>query len=96
MNIIETYLRQIEIPERMIQEKLKAFQKHNDIADEFIFWIKNNAYKENGIIVDGYSAKSIASKSYLLNGLSSFTFLIQLRENPNKAKMILQSKITIK
>lgn len=96
MEKIKSYLKSAGLPAKMIEKKINDFAKHKDIADDFIYWIENKRYKENGVKVADYSAKTIASKSTLFNGLSVFTFLIQLRENPDKAKSILNSQIHIK
>lgn len=96
MERIKNYLKSTGLPVKMIEKKINDFSKHKDIADEFIYWIENKRYKDNGVKIADYYAKTIASKSSLLDGLSVFTFLIQLRENPDKAKAMLNSKLYIK
>lgn len=96
MNRIKEYLNTIGLPSMMIEEKIALFQKHTDIAEEVIYWIENKCYKDDGINISGYSAKDIAGKSVVLDGINAFNFLIMLRENPEYAKKKLKSGLNLK
>lgn len=96
MEKINDYLKSIGLPEKMIEKKINEFAKHKDIADEFIYWIENKSYMCDGIYVEGYSAKTIGAKSILFDGLTAFTLLIQLREDPEKALKKISNNPLIK
>lgn len=83
--VIETYYKDAGIMPLLLKKKMAAFAKHPDIAAEFEYWISNKKYLD-GVSVEGYTAKSIASLSPYMDGEGSFQLLIELRENPNKAK----------
>lgn len=83
--VIETYYKDAGIMPLLLKKKMAAFAKHPDIAAEFEYWISNKKYLE-GVSVEGYTAKSIASLSPYMDGEGAFQLLIELRENPNKAK----------
>lgn len=83
--VIETYYKDAGIMPLLLKKKMAAFTKHPDIAAEFEYWISNKKYLE-GVSVEGYTAKSIAPLSPYMDGEGAFQLLIELRENPNKAK----------
>ena len=64
---------------------MELFAKHKDIKQEFESWLETRRYKSNGVFVEGYSAKELAQISIFLDGEAAFVFLIELRENPDKA-----------
>ena len=69
----------------LLKKKMAAFDKHQDIASEFEYWLNNKQYCD-GVSVEGYTARSIAELSPYIDGEGAFQLLIELRENPNKAK----------
>lgn len=76
-----------KLPKVLVNQKIKTFEKHPDIAAEFENWIAGKGYKDTGaVIVEGYSAKKLAEVSEYLNGDGAFIMLIELRENPEGAK----------
>ena len=85
MKAIRDYYVQANLPEMVLKSKISMFEKHSDIAAEFAEWIDTGVYKNNGITVQGYTAKSLSEISPLLDGEGAFSFLIQLRENPSRA-----------
>ena len=71
------------VAERMMSK----FEKHPDIAKEFVLWIQTKEYKdEDPIVVEGYSARDIVNLAPFLDGAGVFNFLISLREQPERAK----------
>ena len=63
------------------------FEKKPDIAKEFEIWIKDNKYVSEGAVeVEGYTARKLAEISEYLNGEGAFLLLIELRDNPQRAK----------
>ena len=84
--IIETFYTENNIPAFLLKQKMNAFEKHKDIASEFEYWIEHKSYMANGCIIEGYSASQLAAITEYLDGESAFLLLIELRENPQKAK----------
>ena len=78
-----------------IEDKLYKLKKHSDIAAEFEYWIQNKQYR-NDVSVEGYTVTDVASMSHYLNGEGAFMFLIELRENPEKAKQKMRNGFKIR
>ncbi len=93
---IKNYLISAGLDEDFAERKITQYSKHLDIADEFSSWIKNGQYIENGIQVEGYTAKQLSELSEYLVGEGSFSMLIMLREKPEKAKKKIQEGFRIK
>jgi hypothetical protein len=83
--IIEQYYKSANIMPLLLKKKMAAFEKHPDIASEFEYWINNKQYCD-GVSIEGYTAKNIAGMSPYMDGEGAFMLLIELRENPGKAK----------
>ncbi len=83
--IIREYYSKTKLDKRLVNRKLELLAKHNDIMQEFEYWLQKRQYKANGVVVEGYSANDLAQLSVFLDGEGAFTFLIELRENPEKA-----------
>ncbi len=74
------------LPKPIIEQKIAAFSRNGDIADEFEQWISDRTYKsQDAVTVEGYTAKKLSELSEYLNGDGAFILLIELRENPDKA-----------
>lgn len=84
--IIENYYRKTKLEDFQIKSKMDLLDKHNDIKAELEYWIQNQCYKQDGIVVEGFSAESLAKESKLLDGEGAFIMLIKLRERPEVAK----------
>lgn len=85
-DIIKRFYEENNIPKPILEQKLKDFDKHKDIAEEFEIWIKERAYREDtAVTVEGYTAKQLADLSKYLDGDGAFMLLIELRENPRRA-----------
>ena len=70
----------------IVEQKVAAFQRHGDIAEEFEQWITDRTYKAEGAVtVEGYTAKKLSELLEYLDGDGAFVLLIELRENPDKA-----------
>lgn len=82
---IVEYYSQAPIVPYLLKQKMDMLQRNSDICDEFEYWILNNDYKPNGLVINGYSAKTLATMSGFLDGEGVFMLLIELRENPDKA-----------
>lgn len=96
MEQIKEYLISADLDEEFVERKLSQYLKHVDIADEFVNWIVSGQYKEDGIKVEGYTAKKLSELSEYLVGEGSFAMLIMLREKPERAKKKIQEGFRIK
>lgn len=93
--IIEEYYKDANILPLLLKKKMAAFAKYPDIAAEFEHWISNQKYID-GVRIEGYTAKSIAALSPLMDGEGAFQLLIELRENPSKAKKRINAGFKLK
>ena len=93
--VIEQYYKDAHIMPLLLKKKMAAFEKHPDIAGEFEYWIANNQYCE-GVCVEGYTAKAIAELSPFMDGEGAFMLLIELSENPDKAKQRIAAGYKLK
>lgn len=93
--VIEQYYKDAHIMPLLLKKKMAAFEKHPDIAGEFEYWIANNQYCE-GVCVEGYTAKAIAELSPFMDGEGAFMLLIELSENPDKAKQRIAAGFKLK
>ena len=96
-SIIENYYNEIGLIPVLIQKNMEKINRNPDIAEEFEYWIENKKYKTDSCIeVEGYTAESISKLSKYLVGESSFMVLIELREEPEKAKKRIEKGFKVK
>lgn len=96
-DVIKKFYEDNKIPKPVLDKKLKSFEKHKDISAEFELWIKEGKYRHDGAIeVEGYTAQKLSELSEYLNGEGAFIMLIELRENPKKARERIASGFKIK
>lgn len=93
--IIEQYYKDAHVMPLLLKKKMAALEKHSDIAGEFEYWIVNKQYYE-GVCVEGYTAKAIAELSPFMDGEGAFMLLIELSENPDRAKRRIASGFKLK
>ena len=94
--IIRKYYSTVDITSGLVESKIKKFKQNPDIMEEFAYWIDNKKYKENGISVEGYTAKQLAALSRFLDGEGAFMLLIELRSNPIRAKKRIEEGFVMK
>lgn len=94
-SIIRDYYENVGVKPFLIDEKMDKLKKYSDIEAEFEYWIQNKQYK-NDVSVEGYTASDITNMSHFLNGEGAFMLLIELRENPEKAKQKIRNGFKIK
>ena len=95
--IIEEYYNELGFNPVLIAKNIEIFERNPDIAKEFEYWIKQKKYIKDGCVeVEGYTAESISQMSKVMVGDSSFLLLIELRENPIKAKNRIDRGFKIK
>ena len=97
---IITYLINIaKLTEKRALASYEKLNQHEDILNEFANCINEEQfnYCDNGIIVEGYSAKSLKEKvGNKLSDLGVYNYLIYLRENPDEAKQNLDAGLLVK
>ena len=93
--VIREYYEEAGVQPFLFEEKIQKLNNNSDILQEFEDWIQNHKYVD-GIKVEGYSASEIASLSPYLEGEGTFMLLIELRENPEKAKKRIENGFKIK
>ena len=85
-DIIRQFYEKNNLLKPIVEQKVAAFSRHSDIAEEFEQWITNRTYKAEGAVtVEGYTAKKLSELSEYLDGDGAFVLLIELREQPEKA-----------
>ena len=86
--VVEEFYRSNGIPEVLFSRKDMLFSKNPDIEREFVYWIENHEYlTENPIEIEGYTAEKLSQLRSNLDGEGVFLMLVELRENPEKAKL---------
>ena len=89
---IREYYKQTHTLQNLVEQKIIKFEKHPDIMQEFEQWILNKQYKiEGAVSVLGYTAKELAEISTYLKGEGAFILLMELSDNPVKAKKRISS-----
>lgn len=89
---IESYYKHAGVASFLLKGKLQRLSSHPDILAEFAEWIDTQAYREeNCVVVEGYTAKSIAAMSKYMDGEGAFMLLIELREAPQRAHRRIKS-----
>ena len=88
MDTIRKYLIEEKRMSDIIAERTISKLKRNpDIASELMFWITNRTYDMDApVIIEGYTAADIFKLAPFMDGIGVFTFLISLREQPERAK----------
>ena len=82
---IREYYRNTKLAKHLVERKLELFAQHEDVMKEFEYWLETRQYKLDGVVIEGYSAKTLAEGSVFLDGEAAFVYLIELCENPEKA-----------
>lgn len=86
-NIIKEYYEKAHTMPSLIEQKMMKFKKHSDIMAEFEYWIENKTYTTSNVVdVLGYTAQKLSEMSPYLRGEGAFLLLMELRDNPEKAK----------
>lgn len=86
LEIVENYYRNIDGASVFMPEKLAKLRRNPDIMEEFAYWIQTRNYREQGVLAEGYTAKRLAGMLKYLDGEGAFMLLIELRENPSRAR----------
>ena len=68
--------------ERAANRNAANLSKHADIKAEFETWTETSKFPDDGVSVEGYSAKQISELAPFMNGVGVYNFLVTLRDNP--------------
>lgn len=80
-------------PEVVAPLMLKKISKYEDIRKDFESWLKERKYRKSGAVeVEGWTAEKVAKEVPDLDGIGAFNFLVTLRDEPEKAKEIVENK----
>lgn len=86
-NIIKDYYEKAHTMPALVEQKIERFNKHPDIAAEFEYWITNHKYKTSDVVtVCDYTAQKLSELSPYLKGEGAFALLLELRDDPERAK----------
>jgi hypothetical protein len=77
-------VQRLELSKAWAQEIYERLAYYPDIYEEFYKFIQTGMYPQNGIVVEGYTAKYLAA-NYPLTGIGVYNYLIYLREKPAEA-----------
>ena len=88
MDIIRKYLiEEKKMPTVVADRTISKLEQYPDISSELEQWIANHTYEsDNPVSVEGYTAADIVRLAPFMDGVGVFTFLVSLREQPDKAK----------
>ena len=88
MELIRKYLiEEKKMPAVVVDRTIAKLERHPDIADELKGWIANRTYESSDpVSVEGYTGADIVKLAPFMDGVGVFTFLVSLREQPDKAK----------
>ena len=87
MEQIKVYLKSEGLDDGAIQRRIAELMRHADIAAEFEAWVQGGAGAYlDGVIVEGYTARRIKELAPFMNGAGVYSFLVTLREKPERAK----------
>jgi len=88
MELIRKYLlEEKKMPIVVAERTIAKLERHPDIASELTDWISNRTYAASSpVSVEGYTGAEIVKLAPFMDGVGVFTFLVSLREQPEKAK----------
>ena len=88
MELIRKYLiEEKKMPAVVVERTISKLERHSDISSELEHWIASRTYESDApISVEGYTAADIVRLAPFMDGVGVFTFLVSLREQPDKAK----------
>jgi len=83
--VLDYLLNEEHMTEKAALNIISKLNKHPDIIEEFIEWIKTRQYPgRDAICIEGYTAQKLSDTTYL-HPVGSYNYLIYLREKPDEA-----------
>lgn len=91
--IIDYFVNEKKTTETVAKVLEKSLLKYTDIKDEFCYWIDNRTYDiPNAIEIEGYTAAKIHEIEPALDAAGVYSFMVTLRDNPNKANDYIKAQ----
>lgn len=93
MEKVQRYLRTEKkcTSELVMSRLIDKVIKYEDIWEDFCHWLETrDYYNEQAVVVDGYNAQAIVDLAPMLDGIGAFNFLVDLRDQPEKAREIIK------
>ena len=93
MDVIKIYLEQQGASEEDIDKIKKRFEAHPDLLAELEGALALDEYptSSRAIRVEGYTADDIFHAAPFMDYVGAYSFLVMLREKPEKTKKIIES-----
>ena len=88
MDLIRKYLiEEKKMPAVVADRTISKLEQHPDISSELERWIAKRVYESDSpVSIEGYTAADIVKLAPFMDGVGVFTFLVSLREQPDRAK----------
>lgn len=88
MELIRRFLlEEKKMPTVVAERTAEKLERHPDISAELVHWILSKEYKtSSSVIIEGYTAADIVKLAPFMDGVGVFTFLVSLREQPERTK----------
>lgn len=83
--ILNYLITELQQSERVANRNAAKLCKYDDIKDEFLIWLDTKDFIDNGLAIEGYTAKKIYELAPFMNGVGVYNFMVTLRENPELA-----------
>lgn len=92
-SLIKDYLRTVSgYSEKRLDSILSKLKTHTDIYLEFYDFVLDEQFPEDGIAVEGFTARQLF-ENFKLTPLGAYNYLIYLRERPAKAIADLKARL---
>lgn len=96
MEKIKQYLlEEKKVSEVVANILLSNIMKHDDIFSELNHWFVTRSYEfESPLLINGYSAKSISELNPKFDVIGVYSFMVTLREDPQKAEEYIRDNFS--
>ena len=96
MKEIKKYLiESLKVTDVVADLLLSKFANHHDICDELCECLKNKSYEvENPVVINGYTAHEISKLNTKFDVMGVYSFMITLREEPQKAEAYIKDSFS--
>lgn len=90
--IIQYFVEEKQVTEVVAKILSKSISKYADIRSEFEYWIDNRSYDApNAVIINGYTADKVHEVAPFLDASGVYSFMVTLRDDPEKAQEYLRN-----
>ncbi len=93
--VIDYFMHVLNDTEVIAVQSYEHLAKYDDILAEFVYWIKNNSFKDHDAIeIEGYTAEWLY-KRFAFIPVGAYNFLVDLRENPEEMLKLLDENLPV-